>query len=119
MQNWDRIKNNCMAFFCNPKKYGDNSPNKEPHKIMQFTGIKDKNGKEIYEGDIVKTDFNKDGSHDSIQVFEFYEGSFGSRRDNDHFRIPALYSGRETEGMNLNYYEVIGNIHETPELLKG
>lgn len=86
--------------------------------LCQFAGLKDKNGKEIYEGDIVKTDFKKDGSHESIQIVEFYEGSFGSRNKEDHFRIPALFSGRAIEKMNLNYYEVIGNIHENPELLK-
>lgn len=87
--------------------------------LMQYTGLKDKNGKEIYEGDIVKTDFKQDGSHESIQVIEFYEGAFGSRNKDDHFRIPALFSGRSTEGMNTNYYEIIGNIHQNPELLKG
>lgn len=87
--------------------------------IGQFTGLNDKNGTEIYEGDIVKTDFKKDGSHETIQVIEFYEGSFGSRNKDDQFRIPALFSGRAIEGMNTNYYEVIGNIHQNPELLKG
>lgn len=85
--------------------------------LTEFTGLCDKNGVEIYEGDIVKTDFNKDGSHNSIQVIEFWQGAFGSRNKNDHFRIPALFSGRATEGMNLNYYEVIGNIFEHQELL--
>lgn len=88
--------------------------------IMQYTGLKDRNGKEIYEGDILKCDFSKDhkdGFH-SIQVIEFYEGSFGSRNKDDHFRIPALFSGRATEGMNLNYFEVIGNIHEHKHLLQ-
>ena len=89
----------------------------ENQSLMQFTGLKDKNAKDIYESDILKCDFSKDGSHDSIQVVEFYEGSFGSRNKNDHFRIPALFSGRATEGMNLNYYEVIGNIHENKDLL--
>lgn len=86
-------------------------------EITQYTGLKDKNGVEIYEGDIVKTDFNKYGSHNSIQVIEFWQGAFGSRNKEDHFRIPALFSGRATEGMTLNYYEVIGNIYEHQELL--
>lgn len=91
----------------------------EAQIIMQYTGLKDRNGKEIYEGDIVRTDFRGDGTHESIQVIEFYEGSFGSRNDKDHFRIPALFSGRAIEGMNTNYFEVIGNIHQNGELLKG
>jgi len=96
---------------------GDAEDENEAVIIEQFTGLRDRNTREIYEGDIVKADFSKDGSHDSVQVIEFYEGSFGSRNKNDHFRIPALFSGRAIEGMNTNYFEVIGNIHQNPELL--
>jgi hypothetical protein len=85
--------------------------------LLQYTGLKDRNGIEIYEGDIVREDFRQDGSYCSTGVVEFYEGSFGSRNEHDCFRIPALFSGKAVEGMNLNYYEVVGNIYQNPELL--
>lgn len=85
--------------------------------LLQFTGLTDRHGKEIYVGDIVNEDLAKDGKWQSVGVVQFYEGSFGSRNGHDRFRIPALFTGSATEGMNLNYYEIIGNIYETPELI--
>lgn len=72
-------------------------------ELMQFTGLLDKNGKEIYEGDVVKSCDNQyDGStfKDLLQVVEFTEGSF----------VPV--SERHS-----SCFEVIGNIYENPELL--
>jgi hypothetical protein len=69
--------------------------NDENAILMQYSGLKDKNGKEIYEGDIVKLD---DG-----YVFEV--------------AIPNIY-GLEFEAVSTNEFEIIGNIYENPELLK-
>lgn len=75
------------------------------HRLMQFTGLKDKNGKEIYEGDIVR-DFI--GSHKEV-VWREDMASFVIRQ-----KIGA--------SMQINFddepLEIIGNIYENPELLK-
>ncbi|PHC36759.1 hypothetical protein COF09_28780 [Bacillus toyonensis] len=81
--------------------------------LMQYTGLKDKNGKEIYEGDIVRVNkltFENAGPLPENLVVKFYSGMFQLFRDDEY-----LY------GLHLMYIEdgeVIGNIYEHPELLK-
>ena len=79
--------------------------------LMQFTGLKDKNGKEIYEGDILST-----VERDVNFVVGFGENgddkSFGFNLKS--FRLNQVY-GFDTSVKDM---EVIGNIHENPELLK-
>jgi len=78
--------------------------------LMQYTGLKDKNGKEIYEGDIIQdTD-----SHEIGQVYW----------DNDSLCWQALFDDNDSWGFvsqkgKDNHCEVIGNIYENPELLEG
>ena len=90
----------------------------------QFTGLKDKNGKEIYEGDIL----NDKSDDEWIGVVEFEEGRFGiatygikGQTMEYGFDENAGGFGKvEFEGMdyyNIDELEVIGNIHENKELL--
>ena len=85
----------------------------EEVKLMQYTGQKDKNGKEIYEGDILKYNFPYDGRLKHVSPVKFLEteASFGIK-DRYENEIP-LY--RITAN---NYFEVVGNIYENPELLE-
>ena len=77
----------------------------EDIELMQNTGIKDKNGIEIYEGDIV---ICKYGPEITMEVKWVDEG----------FRTLGKYNGDNYVGYVKNSAEVIGNIYENPELLE-
>lgn len=79
--------------------------------FMQYTGIKDKNGKEIYEGDIFATDNN----HNFTVIYEDtrFIGVDGDRSGNGYVCcVDSCYKNGSSS------IEVIGNIYENPELLK-
>ena len=75
-------------------------------ELLQYTGLKDKNGKEIYEGDIVRLDHWSPKEY----IVEFNRGAFCFKHNKDD----ASYN----DCKYLEKCEVIGNIHENPELLK-
>lgn len=98
-------------------------------QLMQYTGLKDKNGKEIYDGDILKQNYHKiAGSYDDYETFDGHHigevviiASKGVCMKN-----PSCYSEETDETTISNQYktvagyrcEIIGNIYENADLLK-
>jgi uncharacterized phage protein (TIGR01671 family) len=80
--------------------------------LMQFTGLKDKNGKEIYEGDIIQY-FDKIVA---VVVWQDYGG--WSYKWIDPTYIKVRQHNPEPFFHNISLAEVVGNIYEHPELLK-
>ncbi len=78
--------------------------------IMQSTGLKDKNGVDVYQGDIIRC--TRGCPHEVIWLEEYGGAFFGG--------MPAWYlSGLEKGYAWTGGEEVIGNIYENPELLEG
>ena len=101
---WDNgTSYNHMAFIY-PKEEG------ERYFLMQFTGLQDKNGVGIYEGDIISIQYIRKEYTNSVVCWS-----------NDS---ALFYTSKEVGGegcaisrSHMEEFEVIGNIHENPELL--
>ena len=77
-------------------------------ELMQFTGLLDKNGKDIYEGDIVIWD----GGQYTV-AFSEVEGSWILKDDRDDWECPSLYGVSSPAQSRI---EIIGNIYEKPKV---
>ena len=91
--------------------------------IGQYTGLTDKNGVRIFEGDIVKTHYANAQKSDFIEQVVFHNGKFCAYFSNQLCKQWAnLYDGTEHLPQDKSVYmdsvEVIGNIHDNPELLE-
>lgn len=81
---------------------------------MQYTGLKDKNDVDIYEGDIIKMGEDKNNWF-SPRIVEFKNGSWVG----DGIRIFTNQDKYDYVGdSNQDNWEIIGNIHQNPDLCK-
>ena len=83
-----------------------------PETIGQFTGLTDKNGKKIFDGDIIEWFLPEVSEYPSVAYIEYDEESFAWRV------CWKKYDPDWLEGLNKEYISVIGNIHDNPELLE-
>ena len=119
------------AFYICPSvsdiSYGDNGNRRrigcwykvDPSTVGQYTGLKDKNGERIFEGDIIAVPYEED--RDPVEgIFIYYENG-KVYFDETYFGWYVKFVGDELSLWEFDGcgVEIIGNIHDNPEYMKG
>ena len=103
---------NCMNITRQDNGYYNNGdllkPNENKYILMQYTGLKDKNGKEIYEGDIVG-----DKNIKWVVKWNIHRMGFSLYPTTEQ-----LYDEMPVNIENKLGFEILGNIYDNPDLLK-
>lgn len=116
---WDKKNKLMFCIFDNITQEDWFLPNwKSKYEVMQYTGLKDINNVEIYEGDIIKTRENQSSKGEIFEIF-YQHGSFWLFNKNhkgfELWRQCNFSNGIDT---GTTWFEIIGNIYKNPELLK-
>lgn len=82
--------------------------------LVQYTGLKDKNGTECYEGDIIR-----DSEDDRVYQVKWHDDVDYPAFDTDPIHSNGDSNGFSYMALGGDGFEVIGNIYENPELTKG
>ena len=84
--------------------------------VEQYTGLKDKNGKEIYEGDILAWHSNIYRKHDWVGLVLYRGAGFAVQESDKSYSSPEWLDCACSKDANI--VEIVGNVHENPELLE-
>lgn len=99
-----KTKKAIIGYSLSKSNYGNKSFSFDDIELMQYTGLHDKNGKEIYEGDVVTN-----GDKNIKYIVEWYDTGLRARQYNNKSYIGLEYW--------KDVLEVIGNMYDNPELL--
>jgi len=111
---WDSIYSTMTYGNIDVRAYLDrNGISRNSYILNQFTGLKDKNGKEIYEGDIVSFIVSDENRHtfDMIGEVDFEEFEYVVYTNEDKWPCVSFHV------IELKNLEIIGNVYQNPELL--
>ena len=105
---WKTFTKDCNDKYTNPRRLAENTADfrcieVDPATVGQYTGLKDKNGKEIFEGDILR-----DVDIGNVKQIIYNSPAFVLVDENRYFYWTY----------HVDEYEIIGNIRDNPELLE-
>lgn len=108
MESWDSLLNYSMSDIFQLDNPDD--------VLEQYTGLKDKNGKDIYEGDILAWHSNIYRKHDWVGLVLYRGAGFAVQESDKSYSSPEWLDCACRKDANI--IEIVGNVHENPELLE-
>lgn len=108
MESWDSLMNYSMSDIFQLDNPDD--------VLEQYTGLKDANGKDIYEGDILAWHSNIYRKHNWVGVVLYRGAGFAVQESDKSYSSPEWLDCACRKDANI--VEIVGNVHTNPELLE-